>query len=58
MSKSRHNNTKWFDNDDYEYEGGEFYSYGKKHKDKYNEISLKREQKNKAKANTLSDDWD
>lgn len=65
MSKSRHNNTKLFDNDDYEYEQGEFYSYTKhnpkKRKDKYEEISLRREQKNRAKSNTFlrdNDDWD
>lgn len=61
MSKSRHNNSKWFDTDDYEYEGNEFYSFGKKRKDKFDEISLRREQKNRAKSNTFlqdNDDWD
>lgn len=61
MSKSRHNTTKWFDNDDFEYEKGDFHSLSKKRKDKYDEISLRREQKNKEKANTFlkqNDDWD
>jgi len=60
MSKSRHNN-KWFDADDYEYERGEFYSYGKK-KNRYDEVDIrrqeKRNQRDKSFAVKDNDDWD
>lgn len=60
MSKSR-NNHKWFDEDDLEYERTEIYIKGKKKRgDRFEEITQRREQKNRAKSNTFTtnDDWD
>lgn len=59
MSKSRHNN-KWFDADDYEYEG---FSYGKKkQKNHYDEVDMRRQEKRNQRDKTFaikeSDDWD